>query len=386
MHNPPPSTPQRNRSSAANSRSPLARQATPPSYSYPLTAHSQSSALATQLQTLSITHPALQNLPISPTYRNSSVAPDWLPEYAITSYGPEADVVLPALIASRASLAVRHREHRWQSREFGIAWDWYIKEISRCKMMYKDVTDVIIGLCSFLELTTDAPVLFYCASAERSPNDTSVGRNEVIYHNCRITQSENGAGYINDIINAARRFGDHLTSQWISRQNAYDRHVSQTIASAAATGRRVHRFGDFPLYARFDADAAHALIKATVNIDWQSAGFDVPTFSISLASSDNAPSPPRPSIRIPDRPSSMSGSVSSTTFSEPAETECEDPFKISHSPPSFTGRRARPSEVECMQRLGLTDLQKAQIRLVLWEIEPDRWYSALLPVIGRRSE
>lgn len=52
-----------------------------------------------------------------------------------------------------------------------------------------------------------------------------------------------------------------------------------------------------------------------------------------------------------------------------------------HVDASFTGRRTKESELTFMDSLGLEELQKVKIRLVLWEVHPSDWYPAFCSIL-----
>lgn len=142
-----PTTPQRAHPSPSNIGSPLSRHETPRSHSTPARNLSLSHPSSSQVQVLSPPLPVLRPLPALPSTGN--VPPIWLHEHVPLLRTVESEPILAALIASRAPLAARHRARLRDAGKAGIDWEWYFKELTRRKMIYAQIADVITSLVRF---------------------------------------------------------------------------------------------------------------------------------------------------------------------------------------------------------------------------------------------
>lgn len=143
MRHHPPSTPQRSRTLPLNTRSPLFRNAASSPASSSTSIKPWTPSLASEAHMLSLAQTGLSALPDPPNL--SGVIPAWLTEHLPLPLTNETESVLAALIASRAPLARSHRQQQG-TMKYGLSWDWYIKDIPRRKLMYGQITNIIIGL------------------------------------------------------------------------------------------------------------------------------------------------------------------------------------------------------------------------------------------------
>lgn len=211
-------------------------------------------------------------------------------------------------------------------------------------------------------------VFLYCARPERSPQDPTVGRGEVVYASLSEWQDTEGSALSNDLIDSAQALGDHRSKSWLSRQRSYDALARHSSTQAMRNGDAAHRYGDFPRLARFDADSANSVVLAMYDLNLPAIGVTSTRYSASTARNENFSHPSHP---LPN------------DSRDDGDDEDNSP-----SPPtdSFVGRRARESELRYMDRLHLTELQKAQVRLALWETHPEHWYDALSPFFGSQEQ
>lgn len=242
--------------------------------------------------------------------------------------------------------------------------------------------------CALLELTTDATVLLYCCRPERTPDNPAAGRDEIIYHNARGLQDEHGSALYTDIIGSARALADHLVEGWTDRQGAYDRSARQQRIQAMQGGVAAHRL------ARFDGETADLLIGAIFDLDWSSFGLSTP---LSLTPPVHRHDHFSPTFH-PATGLHPASSAASTTLSRLSSLSIsghiiddgghdgDDSNETASSAAPFVGRRARQLELRFMNRLGLTELQKAQVRLVMWESHPDRWYTEMQPLFSSQNQ
>ncbi|KAG8902564.1 hypothetical protein FRC00_002448 [Tulasnella sp. 408] len=293
---------------------------------------------------------------------------------------------IAALIASRAAVAGRHQSHRRDTGNSAIDWQWYIKEITRRKLMYSQVTDILTGLCAFLELTTDATVFLYCARRERSPNDRTIGRGEVAYASLSEWQDTEGAALSNDLLDSAQALGDHRSESWLDRQNSYDNSARRLTTQAMRNGEAAHRYGDFPRLARFDAESANSIVLAMYSLNFPPVGVTSTRYSAPTARHEDFPHPGShlgQGLTNLSRPEEASNHPLPDGSSDDGDNEGSIPGP---STGSFVGRRASESELRYMDRMHLTELQKAQIRLALWETHPDHWYDELSPFFSTQEQ
>lgn len=403
----PPSTPLRSRASPSVTQSPHYRSSTSIVVS-PHTGSGRQAPSASQARVRSAVSPGLSALSEPPVVSGATTS--WLSEHIPLPQNTDSESILGALIASRAALARNCRQQQ-ASTNYGLEWDWYIKDVSRRKLMYGQVTHLLIGLvsvhtlhripvwadlpprqCSLLELTTDATVFLYCARPERSPNDGERGRAEVSYTNLRALQDVVGADLRSDLMMGAETLGDHLAKDWRNRQDAYDRNSRKLITHAMRSGSPAHRPGDFPLLTRFDGRAADGLLRSLAQFDWSLFGVVAPSLTMPETLDPGLSSPSHGSFSQPPRrgweePSPVSGTSSSGIYVVESDGENEDDEAISPgtSTSTFVGRRARLSDHTLMKTLGLTKLQRLEVRIVLWEVEPDGWYDALKPMFQANS-
>ncbi|KAG9044327.1 hypothetical protein FS837_008343 [Tulasnella sp. UAMH 9824] len=317
----------------------------------------------------------------------SGVIPSWLTEHLPLPLTDETESVLAALVASRAPLARNSRQQQATMR-YALSWDWYIKDIPRRKLMYGQITDILIGLCSLLELTTDAAIFFYCACPERSPSSRERGRNDVNYTNLRALQNTKTTNLYTELMATANAFGDSLAEDWIKRQNAYDAGARQNAIRAMKGGRAAHLPGDFPSFARFDGKAAEVLAQSISQLGWTELGLAEPSVSVpgspNLALPHQTHQSPAPtSRRGPETSVHPPGSIfyeSGDAYGgEESEGDADDGATLSND---FVGRRARVQELAFMKTLGLTKLQILEVRLMLWEVESGGWHDYLKPMFG----
>ncbi|KIO26894.1 hypothetical protein M407DRAFT_7574 [Tulasnella calospora MUT 4182] len=411
MHHLPPSTPQRSHSSPSNVRSPLSRNATPAPTGSRTSVVPKTPSLASQAQVLSFSYPGLTALPEPPFF--SGVALSWLAEHIPLHQTPESESVLAALIASRATLARSHRQQQ-ATTNYGLSWDWYIKDVSRRKLTYDQITNVLIGLvracaglsafesrltfcphqCSLLELTTDSAIFLYCARPERGTNYRERGRHEVSYVNTRALQNTESSGLHTNLLTTAERLGDVLARDWTARQNIYDKTSRPTATQVMRNGGSAHSPGDFPLLSRFDGQTADALVHSIAQLDWLSFGIAPPSLVTAASPGPSSLSSSRQSFaQSPSRRHEAPAADWAATFSEfeigdfeSSEESEEDGVDSDTSANTFIGRRIRPSERKVMKTLGLTKLQRVQVRLMLWEVESDGWYERLKPMFRANNQ
>ncbi|KAG8925862.1 hypothetical protein FRC01_009601 [Tulasnella sp. 417] len=380
-----PSTPQRGRSSASNALSPLSRHQTPLAFRTPAATLPQTPS---QTEDPSLAFPLFNDLPPPPSTGN--VVPNWLNEHIPLFHSIESELVLAALIGSRAPTAAHHRNRIRDTGNAGISWDWYIKEITRRKVIFNQVTGVMTGLCALLELTTDATVFLYCCRTERAPSNPSAGRDEVIYHNARGLQHREGAEIYSELVGSAQAFADYLSRDWIPRQRTYDSSAIKLSLQTMKRGVAAHRPGDFPPLARFDSEMADQLLHAISSLSWPSFGLSTPlSLTPSIVREDFSPSTQHTTSGLGHQSSAASTSGSSfPSLSIPMDRNAKAGDKDDIGSPSdlFVGRRALQSELRYMNELGLTELQEARVRLALWETHPDDWYNELQPFFTSKSQ
>lgn len=136
-----PSTPQHPHAFAANARSPLSRHGTP-SFRQTLTKTSPPNPCSnSQAYAPSIAFPDLKDLPPLPSTGN--VVPMWLDEHLPLSHAAGGESVLAALIAFSAA---HHRICLRDGDKAALSWEWYVKELSRRKMIYGQITGVLADL------------------------------------------------------------------------------------------------------------------------------------------------------------------------------------------------------------------------------------------------
>ncbi|KIO29007.1 hypothetical protein M407DRAFT_6485 [Tulasnella calospora MUT 4182] len=366
------STPRRTRASGTNVQSPLSGNGTPSTRR----AHANNiphTPLSLQVQVSSLAYTTLDTLP--PSLPTGDIAPNWLPEHVPLFMTADNQPTIAALIASRATVAARHGNILRNAGNCALDWEWYIKEKSRRKLIYNQISDVLADLCAFLELTTDATVFLYCARPERRPSDRTVGRGEVIYANACGRQDSEGIALYNDLLDSAQAFGDYQSRSWMARQNAYDTLARRLCVQVMGAGVAAHRFGDFPALARFDSDAADSLAQALSELDFSSHSVASPLYSTSTAHNQHlSPSARHPPARFGNL--SVPGSASTSSYPPAADEGSSDDDEHQNSTIPFVGRHARARELECMNRLGLTELQKAQVRLNMWETHPENCLSS----------
>lgn len=143
MLRPDPSTPRRTQALGPNARSLPSRNGTP-SNRRSHTNSAPQSPFTPRTQVSSLSSSTLSELP--PLLSIAGAIPNWLPEHTPLVTTTDNESAVAALIASRAAVAARHQDHRRDMGISAIDWDWYIKEITRCKLMYSQVTDIITGL------------------------------------------------------------------------------------------------------------------------------------------------------------------------------------------------------------------------------------------------
>lgn len=151
MRHHPPSTPQRSRTSPLNPRSPLFRNVASSLASSSASIEPQTPSLASEAHMLSLAQTGLSAL-AEPPHVNE-VIPAWLTEHLPLPLTDETESVLAALIASCAPLARSHRQKQ-ATTKYALSWDWYIKDIPRRKLMYGQITNVLIGLVRLRDTRT----------------------------------------------------------------------------------------------------------------------------------------------------------------------------------------------------------------------------------------
>ncbi|KAG9047220.1 hypothetical protein FS837_002782 [Tulasnella sp. UAMH 9824] len=380
-----PSTPRRTHASGPNGRSPLSGNLTPTTRRSQVN-NAPQSPLTPRTPASSIPSSTLNALP--PPFSIAGVIPNWLPEHTPLVTTARNERAVAALIASRAADAACYRNDLHKNGISAIDWAWYIKEVTRRKLMYSQVTDIIKGLCAFLELTTDATVFLYCARQERSPNDRTVGRGEVVYLNLAQPQDAVGSALSSDIRDCAQAFGDHRSGSWLTRQNSYDTLARTLSTEAMRNGDAAHRYGDFPLLARFDAESADSVILAMYDLKFPASGASSTRY-LTPAARDEGFS--HPGIRLGIGSANFSHPNEAPTSGHPLLDGSSDDGDNEGSTPNppmglFVGRRASESELCYMDQLHLTELQKAHVRLALWETHPEHWYDELSPFFGSQEQ
>ncbi|KAG8947698.1 hypothetical protein FRC04_010542 [Tulasnella sp. 424] len=321
--------------------------------------------------------PSSQN----PSPRSSQSHSNALAVYRPLPSTPEARPIIAGLMAFQALTANRKRIQRDSSGIYAIDWEWYIKDLGKRKHAFTQITDVLFALCSYLELTTDATVILYCARAERSPTDLTIGRSEAIYANCRGREGPTGAHLYNSTVQAARAFADTLSAEWYSRQSAYDSAARQAVKKSIDRHEKFHPTGDYPALCRIDSDAADLFVDALCDFDWSSLGLDAPRCAAPIAFPSYGSVPVDP---LAIQSTRLNVSTSTTLSSVEAYADEEHPHpEPRSSASSFPIRRcATPAELEYMQGCGLSELQQAQIRLAVWEEDPNDWHDVFRSIIG----
>lgn len=134
---------------------------------------------------------------------------------------------------------------------------------------------------------------------------------------------------------------------------------------------------------------ADDLVDAICTFDWSSVGLDVPQSVAALKLASTAP----PFEQGPSTGSTLGASnisLESNLFEytgTPGTDEGDDlASSAGPSGSSFIGRRATNAELRHMDRLGLNELQKAKVRLALWEVHPDNWHDGLRSIFRNNNQ